>query len=118
MKMEGTPRQLLEVRLERVIEEASQLGAGLGDRDTLERFRLEALDGAFPVGDQRGFFLERDAEHLEEIANGFDRVTVHPKMPGPKHAEKARLETEMFRTRSSRLRSIAERIRKQIAAAG
>ena len=68
------------------------------------------------MSDARGFFLEKDAETLDEIAAAFDKVTIQPRMAGPKHAEKARLETEFFRVRAAKCRSIAERIRKQMAA--
>lgn len=113
-----TPRHDFTESLERVIDEAMQCGAGLGQRETLERLRRETVAIAFPAGEQRGFFTEKDPTFLEEVAAAFEKVEIRPKMPGPKHAEKARLETEFFRVRAARARSLAERIRKQMKAAG
>lgn len=60
---------------------------------------------------ERGAFLIKDAEFLEAIAGSFEQVKVRPKMAGPKHAEEARINQELFTTKARRLRSIAARIR-------
>ncbi len=63
----------------------------------------------------RDTFVEKDAELLDELAAGFAKVQVRPKMAGPAHAEKARQETELFQVRARKLTALAQRIRRHIA---